>query len=140
MAVYIRFISVEVDFDNVIFDVMDVPAKTNLELIRFGTKCKPFRGRKLGHFERVGSGDFKPMCLDKWGGYSGCWALGSVARCRGVSWPVALEAEFSIACAENARGWTDRCVVGYKVQELFGAVSHVFFVFIIFLFCGLVNS
>jgi len=38
-----KFIKVDVSFDKVVFDVMDIPTKTNLELILFCETSKPFR-------------------------------------------------------------------------------------------------
>jgi len=49
-AVYIRFDIGEANFNDLVFDMIGVPSKTNLGLILFGAKSKPLHGRMSWQF------------------------------------------------------------------------------------------
>ena len=55
-AVYIRFDIGEANFNDLVFDMIGVPSKTNLGLILFGAKSKSFRGRSKGSATPIAPG------------------------------------------------------------------------------------
>ena len=55
-AVYSRLVIGKVNFNNLGFDMMDVPSTTNLGFLLFGAKSKSFRGRSKGSATPIAPG------------------------------------------------------------------------------------